>query len=186
MIEQDLTHSINGNYVNWNYEHLYIIGIEGDLDITLEEVIKRNKDLVEFAPVKKEPNKDFLAGICFEPVTDITIAKGFHSCASILTKSLDNEKSKKLIMNIVKNSQFNCIKPSYDFINCLDYDMPLNVLLYESCKKLSQLINADLTKLFGACIYANLLTRYCGYKKENVIKQSAKRFGIYNKLFPQN
>lgn len=102
-----LKRSIEDKIVVWEYEQFYVHGVEGRLETKLEKLSELYKDsLIEFAPVKKEYGRDFLAGFCFKPVVDVTLARAWNGEASIVTYGLNRNGSKQLMNEIVNKSHF--------------------------------------------------------------------------------
>src|SRR5438309_483127 len=129
--------SLNEALIERKYDNLVILGVEGRLTRGLESIqslyLDKSQEF-EFAPVKKERDRDFLAAFYINPPVDLTIAQYPSTEASIVTFSLSKEKSKELIEDVVKKSDFLPVKPDLSFIELLENEMlNLQGSSYELC-----------------------------------------------------
>lgn len=176
-----ITRSIEDKLVIWNYKQLYVLGIEGLLENELEELSEIYKGLIEFSPVRWEPKykRDFLAGFSLKPPVDITLSRAMDGKASIVTYSLNREKSGEIITDIVNNSGFEIYKPAEDFIKTIEMEIALfETKSYGICEAISRKLNEDLEKVVGAIRYSNFLHRYKGFSEAESIKASFEIFKL--------
>jgi len=171
--------SLNDALVEKRYDSLIILGVRGRLNKSLESIhpMYSDKKEFEFAPVKKEQNRDFLATFNADPPVDLTIDLYPTSESSIVTFSLNKEKSKELIEDLVNKSGFAPVKPDLSFIEQVDEMFYLQRSSYEACLFLSKRMKTNLEKVFGATWYANFLS-YKGLSTEECMQFATKKYGI--------
>lgn len=106
--------------VFFEYERLYVIGALGRLEKLLGDIesLYSNESL-EFAPVKQEANRDFLAAFNFRPVVDVTFVRCPSSESSIVSYSLSKNKSIELINDLIKKIGFATEFPRDDFTDTI-------------------------------------------------------------------
>ncbi|MGC8812173.1 MAG: hypothetical protein ACP5O8_01125 [Candidatus Aenigmatarchaeota archaeon] len=173
-----LKRSIEDKIVVWKYEELYVLGVEGELRMGLEELRELYKNTpVEFAPVKNEYIRDFLAAFLFEPPIDVTIARALDGEASIVTYSLDKDRSKQLVGDIVNKSQFSLYYPREAFIRTIEGGMLFEILTYKLCKRIANELKESLEKVVGAVRYSNFLS-YKGFSESEAIMVACKKFRL--------
>src|SRR3990172_674685 len=94
---------IGENLVIHNYKRLIVVGIAGTLEKSLHEsgnLLKQRFPGTEVAPILKEPSRDFLAAIMFNPLLDITLDRYPNHVSAIVGYSLDKERLIKVISEI--------------------------------------------------------------------------------------
>jgi hypothetical protein len=172
--------SIEGKIVTWEYEQFCSHGIVGRLDMELEELNKLYSDnTIEFAPVKKEVGRDFLAAFCFEPAVDVTLVRAWNGEASIVTYSLNKNGSKQLMKDIVNKSQFSVYEPDQDFIRTIEGEIKLlETQNYNLCKLIAEMLNEDLEKVVGAVRYSNFISRYKGFSEPKSMRVAIEKFKL--------
>ena len=117
--------SIDGKLVIFEHEKLCVVGCIGNLRNPLEQFDELYKnESVEFAPVRNEENRKFLAAFSFNPVVDITLAQYLHE-SSIVTYSLDKDGSKSFVEDIIKRSGFILSEPDKNFIETIGREVNL-------------------------------------------------------------
>ena len=174
-------HSVNNGLVLWQYEDMHVLGIQGTMDILLDNIKELCKDYaLEFGNVRREAHRDFLAAFCFETPIDITFARAHDGEASILTYSTDKDKSMELIYGLAEKSRLKVYdKPTHDFIDVISGKLgAINVRTYEQCKLASRLIDQNISNVFGTVYYANFLNRYKGFSHEESLRLAGKKFSL--------
>lgn len=174
--------TVNNNLVTWNYQDLYLHGMLGYLEMPLEAVRGKCKDtMLEFAPVKHKPNRDFLAAFGYQPPIDFTIVRMHDGESSILTYSLNKYVTERVIAKFIQCSSFQPITPKSSFVN--DIEMSAEIIeraTYEVVKGLAEAARADFEKVFGMVRYANFLGSYCNVPYLESQRMAAKRFALEN------
>lgn len=174
-----LKSSIENNVVVWQYEDMSVLGVLGRLEKSLEDVALYQDKFIEFAPIKKEPKRDFLAVFYFNPPTDFTILKYPDGNASIVTYGLDKAGSIKLVNNISKFCSFQARYPDEEFINTIGSEVAtFEVSSYMNCKEAARITNTDVGKVYAAMRYGNFLNRYRGLLFEESQEAAALKFRL--------
>lgn len=174
-----LKSSIENNVVVWQYEDMSVLGVLGRLEKSLEDVALYQDKFIEFAPVKKEPKRDFLAAFYFNSPTDFTILKYPDGNASIVTYGLDKAESIKLVNNISKFCSFQARYPDEEFINTIRSEVAtFEVSSYMNCKEAARITNTDVGKVYAAMRYGNFLNRYRGLGFEESQEAAALKFRL--------
>lgn len=175
---------IKKDYFYFQYRNLYVRGVLGSLEKPLEEIddICKNEQL-EFASVKVETQRDFLAGFCFNPIIDITIDKCKNNESSIVAYSLDNDRSAKVIDDIIKKSGFEVQEPELEFMATVGHEFDIEKHSYDITEKISEYLNAKLEKAWGAIRYMNFLMMYNKYPQEKSMQTATKKFGLPDDVF---
>ena len=171
--------SIDGKLVIFEHKKLCVVGCIGNLRNPLEQFDELYKnESIEFAPVRNEENRKFLAAFSFNPVIDITLAQYLRE-SSIVTYSLDKNGSKSFVEDIIKRSGFIPSEPDKDFIESIGREVSLvETTTYNLCTSISQLLSQDLDKVFGAVRYCNFLKQYRGLSEEDGFRLAKDRFGL--------
>ncbi|MBW2981418.1 hypothetical protein KY343_00930 [Candidatus Woesearchaeota archaeon] len=180
-MEHHLT--IGPDFFELQYEKLSVRCVQGMLGISLDELAKLYADdLIEFAPVKKENNRHFLAGMYIESPVDVTVDKYFDNRSSIVAASLDHDRSKEVVYDIAEKSGFYAAKPEQSFIGSMNQTMPLEIKTYE-ISKILEVAGASLEKWWGLYHYINLLIQYKGLPEDEATRKAVDRFGIDHSIF---
>jgi hypothetical protein len=174
--------STDGKFVIWRYDRLRVLGILGILERQLdelEELFKDKSQIFEFAPVKKELGRDFLAAFYLDPPIDFTVVRNLSGESSIVTYSLDEDKSREIIDSFVERSGFIPRKPDPDFVETIETEFfYLERITYENCLGASVAENIDLERIFGAVRYANFLYSYRKIPFPDSRKKAHEKFGL--------
>jgi len=172
--------SIEDKIVTWEYEQFCSHGILGRLEMELEELSRLySYSTIEFAPVKKEVGRDFLAAFCFKPIVDFTLVRTRDGEASIVTYSLNKNGSKQLMKDIVNKSQFSVYEPDQEFIRTIEGEIKLlETQTYNSCKLIAGMLKEDLEKVVGAVRYSNFLNRYKGFSEPESMRVAIEKFKL--------
>ena len=160
------------------YYRLQVIGIEGKLGIPLEKVSELCNGLnLEFAPVKKEVEGDFLAAFCFKPVIDIALDK-IGDNSSIVTYSLDENASEKIRDEIIKN--IGLVPSAFDtsLIETITHELEFEKKTYDYCRVIATTLATDMDSIFGMVRYTNFLQRYKGLSKEESAEKVVAKFNL--------
>ncbi|MBI4020466.1 MAG: hypothetical protein HY367_03975 [Candidatus Aenigmarchaeota archaeon] len=172
-------YSEEGYIATWEYERLYIVGLHGLLGTPLEWIGDLyDEGAVEFAPVKKEPGRDFLAGFSYRPPVDVTLVRKNNGDSSIVACGLDKMESKKLVSGIALKSGMAYHKPSKTFREDIEESLIIEALTYELCGNISCHVEKDVEDVFGAVKYAHFLVHYSGLAEDGAYRAAGKRFGI--------
>lgn len=133
---------------------------------------------LEFAPLSRHHDRDFLAGMVFQQPVDVTIVRCPDYQASVVTYSLDAEKSAELLSEIIRRYGFDVCKPSEEFIANIGEESVVEIVTYERAKKVSTHLGVALDEVWGAIRYANHLKNYHGFAEERSMKAAFERFGL--------
>ncbi len=173
-----LGRSLDRNFVIWEYEKLCVLGLLM-YPPSLEKITQLRQEMsLEFAPVRKEEGREFLAGISFNPVADITIAQYLIE-SSLVIYSVDKERSRVFAEDLGKRYGFISFPPDQPFIKTLEREIEMvEMRTYDLCVSISQSIHKKLEDVFGAVRYVNFLERYRGLSGSESRKKASQRFNI--------
>jgi hypothetical protein len=166
-------------FFEFQYNKLSIRCVQGRLDKSLEELAELYvNDPIEFAPVRQEVGRYFLAGIYFEPPADVTVDKLFDGETTIVVYSLNHDRCVEVVNNIMERSGFSAFKPEQSFIDDIKGEMMLEMHIYHSAEQIAEIAEVSFEKAWGAVRYSNFLRHYKGYSETDSIREAMKRFGI--------
>ncbi len=175
---------IKKDYFYFQYRNQYVRGVLGRLESPLEEIDDVCKtEQLEFAPVKVEAQRDFLAGFCFSPIIDITIDKCRNNEASIVAYSLDNDRSAKVIDYIIKKAGFEVQEPELEFMATVGHEFDIEKHSYDLAEQISGYLNGELEKVWGAIRYINFLQLYRRCPQEESMQTAIKKFELPEDAF---
>ncbi|MEM7813475.1 MAG: hypothetical protein QW548_01070 [Candidatus Aenigmatarchaeota archaeon] len=176
--------AIERHVIALEYGKLCALGACGRLQMPLDDVEGLYADgQLEFAPVKPEHGKDFLAAFHLYPPVDITAVRMADGKASIAAYSLDKPKSLLLVEGFVEKTGFELRKPSPDFTKALlDELKALELADYAHGGCVARSMAQGIERAFGACRYANFLHRYKGVALDEAMRRGAEKYGT--KLLP--
>ena len=174
------TRTMSNNLVTWNYEDLYLHGMLGYLEMPLEDVAGKCKDTVlDFAPVKPETNRDFLAAFGYQPPIDFTLVRMHDGESSIVTYSLNKDATEHVIARFIQDTNFKPIAPTSSFVAEVGVIAEIvEIDTYSDMKKVTEIEKVDFEKLFGMVRYAHFLNAYCHISSPESQRRAAKRFGL--------
>nr|MCK4929981.1 hypothetical protein [Nanoarchaeota archaeon] len=174
-----LEKNIDDHLLKSQYEKMHLLGVQGILQDSLSDFTQTYKgNLVQFAPVKKEPNREFLAGVCFESFVDVTIARGYGGGSSIMSYSLDHKKSLDVIKHIVKKSRMILYTATPDFMASMQESLQLEMRTYENALRISRAKKTKIGNVWDAIRYINFLTSYLNYSEEDAFKTAQDKFKL--------
>ncbi len=173
-----LERSFDGNFVIWEYEKLCVLGLLM-YPSSLEKIAQlRQGSSLEFAPVRKEEGREFLAGISFDPAADITIAQYLFE-SSLVMYSIDKERSRVFAEDLGKKCGFLSFPPDKRFIKTLEREIEMvEMRTYDMCSSISRAIHKKLENVFGAIRYMNFLKMYQGLSDSESRKKASQKFDI--------
>ena len=176
----EIKFSTEGNFAIWEYERLSVVGARGKLEEPLYTASRLYHFGLEFAPVQKQPKRDFLAGFCFLPAPiDVTLVRTEEKDASIVTYSLDKDESVELIDRLSERLGFYPCSPDDGFTNMIGSEIAVvETITYDQCQKISRMLGVDLEKAFGAVRYTNFLNNYRGLSPVEAMAKAAETFGL--------
>jgi len=169
--------SLEENLVFLEYEKLCVLGVLGKYSGGLNEVKNLyKKEDVEFAPVKEEVGRNFLAGFSFKPVVDITIVQCPNE-ASIVTYSLDKNGSGDFVKDLIARSDFDPFLPEQKFIEQLRMEIGLiEEITYKAYISMSKALGCDIENVFGTIRYCHFLKSYIGMSDLESMTRASKQF----------
>jgi len=175
------TQKLKDFFVVRAFDRFSIMGIEGTMEKSLEEFRQQYKGNVEFAPVKKEPERDFLAGVSLKPLVDTTIARSNKS-ASIFTVGLDYKKTKIILEEVAEASGLSPVRgdalvPSMDEMAYVE-----KALNMPTAEKIAKATGHEFSTIWELVRYANYLG-YWGIPEMERIAKAEEKFGIH--IFPK-
>lgn len=170
----------------WSYDRLRVLGLQGTLRRGLDEIERLYSDdeNFEFAPVKIEPKRYFLAAFHFSPPIDITVTKALPDSynpddTAIVLFSLDEPKSREILKEFIKRSGFLPNRLDVNFLMGLETELSiLETSTYDGCVLLENRLKVDLDSIFGAVRYSNFLHRYKGKTDYEGKKIAVAKFGL--------
>ena len=131
---------IEDEFIVWNYKRLNILGLSGNYKNNLDYLARVCSDCpIEFAPVIHEEEGEFLEGFYFNPSIDISIIKSRNMELSIVTYSLDKEKSKEIVRDIFRKTGVMGVAPSYEqeLIDFMNNRIYAEEVVYNLCEAIS-------------------------------------------------
>lgn len=161
--------------------NINIMAIEGTMEKSLEEFRQQYKGSVEFAPVRKEPKRDFLAGVSLKPLVDTTIARSNKS-ASIFTVGLDYKKTKIILEEVAEASGISPLRGDA-LVHSVD-EMALVEKAFNTptAEKIAKATGHEFSTIWELVRYANYLG-YWGIPEMERIAKAEEKFGIH--IFPK-
>jgi len=163
----------------YKYERLFARGVQGGLKQTLQEIFPDGSTgPLEFAPVKIEPRREFLAGFYASPPIDITLDRYPTGDASVLAYSLNPESLEKTVNDVVERSDMDIIQPKKDFIATVGNEILIEIKTYNMAKNIAERLYVDLENVWGMVHYMNFLSRYYGMSDQHAVKKASKKFGV--------
>ena len=170
--------NVQENIAEWSYDKLHVLGLIGNCVSPLENLSKHFKhEQFEFAPVKNERNRDFLAGFHFKPAVDITVVRA-NGESSIVNFSLNREKSRDIADRLSKSMGLIIKKPYRDFILDIEGIMDIEVEAYHRYDRIASIFKVDIDKAFGVVRYSNFLQRYKNYNEEDSMRYACQMFDV--------
>jgi hypothetical protein len=161
-------------------EKLYVLGVFGKLEKSLKDVgVMCADDLLEFAPVKEEVNRDFLAGFYHPPGVDVTLAKSHrNSDCSVVAYSLSEQEARGVVGGVVRESGFHVRRPDVSFVSQITGEFPIEIGTYKMVKEMAGVLGVvSLEQMWGVPKYANFL-RYCGVPESQALGLAVDKLGL--------
>ncbi len=170
----------DGNLTLWEYNRARILAIMGTMEQGLESVPEIFRDeCCEFSGVlRNDSHGDEIYGVFFKPFVDFTMDRNSADGEStIVTFSLDEERSMGLIKKVVESGVFRPKSSTKDFIQEINRNVAVHTLAYDSAVTIAEQLGCDLDEPYSIIHYAQFLT-YKGINQDIAINMATKRFGI--------
>ena len=165
-------HSIEDDMIIWRADNLRLIGVVGSMERPLEELSSANG--LEYAPVIPRTGSDFLAGFIQKPPVDLTIIQD-PKVTSLVTISLDEDRSKELLEKIIQQEKFATIPPPRDFL-ALETVTEMQTL--NMCRHIAAMSGSSFEDAFGTVRYTQFLMRYLGHDQQYATAMAAVTYGV--------
>jgi hypothetical protein len=179
-----LVRSIDNELITWNYDGLYVLAMQGRLEIPLREAEKRyaNSALV-FAPIRSVEYSDVLSGFAYSPPLYFTLARRLDGKSSVVISSLGKDASSKMLADLPGRTGFKPYGPEPSFMLNMERTAILREINdYGIAKKLAEVEKLDAEKVFNAALCADHLERDWKFPREKSAIIAVGRFGLKEKL----
>ena len=172
--------SKHDDFVEWRFKGLYVMGVMGKCDIPLDKWSQIcNTHQLEFAPVKEERYRDFLAAFSVQTPLDITIAQYSRGSeeTSIVVYGCEENISREIVGGIIRNSGLIASIPSSAFVSQLSMEIRnVNIGTYLQLEEVARLTQRPIERVFGQAHYANFLNLYKGLPDEEAFRLAEIKF----------
>jgi len=171
------------NYFEIRHEKLYVFGVLGKLERTLQQLSSLCKNgKLEFAPVKEGSGRDFLAGFYYPPAIDITLDRLRNKESSIVAYSLSKDEALRVIDEIIGKSGFKVIKPDPSFVRQITSELTIEIRTYALIEAMVASVGSvDFEQMWGLSRYTHFL-QYKNYSEEQATELAADKFNIPPKI----
>src|SRR3989344_8241958 len=155
--------------VTLSYRDLHIFATFGTSPRTLTTIAEEGFGL-EFALLRKETERDFLAGYHMNPYLDVTMSQPPQGDLSLVACTLEAEEGKKVFDTFLEEIQWKRSIVPEEFIDVLvRVDVLPWALAYEELTKSAKGAGINPRKLFYMSLHTNFLQEYIGQSYEEAL-----------------
>ncbi len=168
-----------GNLVEYQDKDVVILAKEGLIEESLQQFHKEYKGKIELARfLKMESDREFLAGVAFNPFVDVTTVRGYNGSSSIMTSSRDYDKSLEVIDELADATAMKIITPSNDLASSVINSANVEQMSAKIAEMLSLKLDIPKTGMWDAMHYINFLKSYCGNSTEESVRKASETFNL--------
>ncbi len=169
---------LDGDVIVLPVERLHGFAVLGTLPTPLEGLVGDHTG-VDFAPVRQEPGRDFLAGVTLDPFVDITLVAPYGTDeVSIMACTLDGEKGRATFDRLIETTGFRTRRPSGEVIASLLQSSTNWVHAYHLVKQIPLPVGVNVNTVFNVSAYAGFLMRYHDCSEQDAMSIAGQQLGF--------